>query len=150
MPPRVSSIPPKGSFYPPNDSSTYRDLLYFEERLKTNAASLSRRKHRYQREFTLSARLRARPLTQEISIVFLTQLLLFILFLLSEVFLQTEFLETPCQYMLRLVVPERYRKDAEWNVHQYLAVGLLCVSVTTLGLFFMSGMYSEKIGYANR
>ena len=82
--------------------------------------------------------------------MFLTQLLLFIVFLLCEVFLQTEFLEAPCQYVLRLVVPGKYRTDAELEVHQYLAVGLLCVSVTTLGLFFMSGMYSEKIGYANR
>lgn len=49
MPPRSSPIPPKGSFYPSYDASTYRDLLLFEERLKTNAASLNRRKHRYQR-----------------------------------------------------------------------------------------------------
>ncbi|TCD69774.1 hypothetical protein EIP91_006310 [Steccherinum ochraceum] len=130
MPPRLSPIPTKGAFYPATDSHTYRDLLYFEERLKTNAALLNRRKHRYQ--------------------LFLTQLLLIISFLLSEVFLQTGFLEVPCRYTMQFVVPERYRKDAEWEVHRYLAVGLLCVSVTTLGLFFMSGMYSEKIAYANR
>jgi len=48
----VSSMPPrsKSSFGPPNDSATYRDLLLFEERLKTNAANLQRRKSRYQRE----------------------------------------------------------------------------------------------------
>ncbi|KAH8102256.1 Spo7-like protein-domain-containing protein [Cristinia sonorae] len=130
MPPRLPPIPTKGAFYPANDSSTYRDLLFFEERLKSNAASLNRRKHRYQ--------------------LFLSQLLLIILFLLSEVFLQTEFLEVPCRWIIRLVVPERFRKDAEWEVHQYLAVGLLCVYVTTLALFFVSGMYSEKIEYANR
>ncbi|GBE88779.1 hypothetical protein SCP_1401840 [Sparassis crispa] len=49
MPPRPSSKPPQGSFYPTNDAATYRDLLFFEERLKTNAASLNRRKRRYQR-----------------------------------------------------------------------------------------------------
>ena len=50
MPPRV--IPPspqRAPFYPPSDAATYRDLLFFEERLKTNAASLKRRKTRYQR-----------------------------------------------------------------------------------------------------
>lgn len=48
MPPR-SNLVSKGSFGPPNDSATYRDLLLFEERLKTNAANLQRRKKRYQR-----------------------------------------------------------------------------------------------------
>jgi hypothetical protein len=52
----VSSMPPRSSpgsrssFCPPNDSATYRDLLLFEERLKTNAANLQRRKSRYQCE----------------------------------------------------------------------------------------------------
>lgn len=44
MPPRSS----RGSFSPPNDTATYKDLLLFEERLKINAASLQRRKSRYQ------------------------------------------------------------------------------------------------------
>ncbi|EJD42101.1 hypothetical protein AURDEDRAFT_138407 [Auricularia subglabra TFB-10046 SS5] len=35
-------------YYPPADASTYRDLLLFEERLKTNAARLKRTKTRYQ------------------------------------------------------------------------------------------------------
>ncbi|CAL1709428.1 unnamed protein product [Somion occarium] len=111
MPPRPSPVPTKGAFNPPNDASTYRDLLLFEERLKTNAASLNRRKHRYQ--------------------FLLAQLLLTILFLLSEVFLHTDFLAAPCHWA-------------------YIALGLLCISVTTLALFFISGMYSEKVGYANR
>lgn len=49
MPPRPSLPSPAGSFYPPNDSATHRDLLLFEERLKMNAAVLHRRKRRYQR-----------------------------------------------------------------------------------------------------
>jgi hypothetical protein len=44
MPPRS-----RGSFSPPNDTATFKDLLLFEERLKINAASLQRRKSRYQR-----------------------------------------------------------------------------------------------------
>ena len=48
MPPRLSPSPKNGAFYPSNDPNTYRDLLLFEERLKTNAASLNRRKRRYQ------------------------------------------------------------------------------------------------------
>ena len=47
MAPR-STPPPKGSFYSQIDNATYRDLLLFEERLKTNAASLQKRKSRYQ------------------------------------------------------------------------------------------------------
>jgi hypothetical protein len=52
MPLRLSS-PPQDTFYPPNDPATYRDLLMFEERLKSNAASLQRRKSRYQRSYSL-------------------------------------------------------------------------------------------------
>jgi hypothetical protein len=43
----------KRPFTPPNDSNTYRDLLLFEERLKSNAANLQRRKSKYQRLFRL-------------------------------------------------------------------------------------------------
>jgi hypothetical protein len=51
---RPRSTPsPKGSVYPQNDVATYRDLLLFEERLKTTAASLQRRKSRYQRTVCL-------------------------------------------------------------------------------------------------
>ncbi|KAI0795606.1 Spo7-like protein-domain-containing protein [Abortiporus biennis] len=126
-----SPSPAKSSFHPTTDSSTYRDLLLFEERLKTNAASLTRRKHRYQ--------------------LFLTQLLLIIIFLLSEVFLQTNLLIPHFEHIFRRLVPERYCRDAiEVEIYRYVVIGLLCVSVTTLGLFFVSGMYTEKIAYANR
>lgn len=40
---------PRGTFHPPSDNATYRDVLMFEERLKTTAASLQKRKHKYQR-----------------------------------------------------------------------------------------------------
>ena len=50
MPPRLASVSRSGNgFYPASDAATYRDLLFFEERLKSNAAVLNRRKHRYQR-----------------------------------------------------------------------------------------------------
>ena len=48
MAPRHVSQQSRTSFHPPNDPATYRDLLLFEERLKTNAATLQRRKSRYQ------------------------------------------------------------------------------------------------------
>lgn len=44
----TSTISEQRSFSPSNDLATYRDLLLFEERLKTNAANLRRRKSRYQ------------------------------------------------------------------------------------------------------
>ncbi|KAI0077564.1 hypothetical protein K474DRAFT_1771657 [Panus rudis PR-1116 ss-1] len=130
MPPRQSSYPTKGAFYPPNDTATHRDLVLFEERLKTVAASLTRRKHRYQ--------------------FFLAQLVIAIIFLLCEVVLHTDFLVPPCHWAISLILPEDARQDAELTFHHYLTLGLLCISVTTLVLFFVSGMYSEKIAYANR
>ena len=78
------------------------------------------------------------------------QLVLIILFLLSEVFLLTNFLAAPCHWAVSSVLPESYVHDAEIAVHHYIAMGLLCISLTTLVLFFVSGMYSEKIAYANR
>ncbi|KAF5384401.1 hypothetical protein D9615_003114 [Tricholomella constricta] len=130
MPPR-STPPPKGSFYPPNDVATYRDLLLFEERLKSNATNLQRRKSRYQ--------------------LFLLQLLVVIAFLLSEVLLppQSSFLAIPYKMVLQQLLPEIYTPDVQVTIHPYFASGLLFVSVTTLVLFFASGMYSEKIAYAN-
>ncbi|OSD00571.1 hypothetical protein PYCCODRAFT_1479037 [Trametes coccinea BRFM310] len=130
MPPRPSPPVPAGSFYPPNDVATYRDLLLFEERLKTNAASLNRRKRRYQ--------------------LFLLQLLIIIAFLLCEVVLQTNFLGVPYKWILTQLLPDIYTPETEVRVHPYFASGLLFVSVTTLVLFFASGMYSEKIGYAKK
>lgn len=78
------------------------------------------------------------------------QLLLIIAFLLSEVLLQTNLLSIPYAWLLRWVLPDIYGPDVQIQVHRYFALGLLCVSVTTLALFFLSGMYSEKIGYANK
>lgn len=82
--------------------------------------------------------------------MFLTQLLLIIAFLLSEVFLQTNLLSVPYNWLLHQILPDIYGPDDRTQVHRYFALGLLCVSVTTLALFFLSGMYSEKIGYANK
>ncbi|KAF9812687.1 hypothetical protein IEO21_06074 [Rhodonia placenta] len=130
MPPRTSSKARQNSFCPAADAATYRDLLLFEERLKTNAASLTRRKHRYE--------------------LFLAQLLAIIAFLLCEVLLQTDFLAVPLALALRTLAPARYPPGAPVSVHPYIASGLLFVAVTTLVLFFATGMYTEKIGYANR
>ncbi|KAK7449294.1 hypothetical protein VKT23_013437 [Stygiomarasmius scandens] len=161
MPPRFTP-PPKSSFFPPYDAATYRDLLLFEERLKSNAASLQKRKKRYQ--------------------LFLFQLLAIIAFLLYEVLAppQSSILAIPYTLLLSNLLPEIYgpgtgyglgywsgwisssvdEEDVAGNldyydgdlipVHPYLTSGLLFVSVTTLVLFFASGMYSEKIGYANK
>ncbi|THH10730.1 hypothetical protein EW146_g8274 [Bondarzewia mesenterica] len=130
MPKRSTSSPSKDSFFPPNDQATYRDLLLFEERLKTNALLLNRRKSRYQ--------------------FFLLQLIGTIIFLLCEVLLQTTFLSILSKFLLQRVLPQYYGPDDDITLHPYVASGLLLVAVTTLALFFASGMYSEKIGYANR
>ncbi|OCH87578.1 hypothetical protein OBBRIDRAFT_781390 [Obba rivulosa] len=130
MPSRSSSKLQPGSFCPPNDAYTHRDLLLFEERLKSNAASLKRRKRRYQ--------------------LFLVQLLLAIVFLLSEVLLQTDFLSIPYRLALKTALPHIYTDDTDVRLHPYIPSALLFVSVTTFVLFFATGTYSEKIGYANR
>lgn len=48
------------------------------------------------------------------------------------------------------LLPDIYGPDAKVRLHPYIASGLLFVSATTLVLFFASGMYSEKIAYANK
>lgn len=45
---------PNAPYHPPADTSTYRDLLLFEERLKSNAEMLRRRRRRYSSESFLS------------------------------------------------------------------------------------------------
>ncbi|KAI9462924.1 hypothetical protein F5148DRAFT_982583 [Russula earlei] len=130
MPKKSTQSLSASSFFPPNDQATYRDLLLFEERLKTNAFILNRRKSRYQ--------------------FFLVQLIFAIIFLLCEVLLDAPFLSVPYQYLLRRALPNAYGPDVQVRLHPYVASGLLFVSVTTLLLFFATGLYSEKIGYANR
>jgi hypothetical protein len=54
-PRRPSSAQP---FHPPADTSTYRDLLLFEERLKMNAHMLRRRRRRYRSGLRIECRSR--------------------------------------------------------------------------------------------
>lgn len=84
------------------------------------------------------------------ALVFLAQLLIIIAFLSSEVLLQTNLLSIPYMLLLRNVLPEVYGEVRDVSISPYFTTGLLLVSVMTLVLFFASGMYSEKIGYANR
>lgn len=84
--------------------------------------------------------------------VFLFQLLALISFLVCEVFLQLNLLDIPFHFVLRRTFPVLYSPEemTEVHIHPYFTLGLLSVSVTTLVLFFASGMYSERIAYANR
>ena len=84
--------------------------------------------------------------------VFLLQLLLVIAFLLSEVLLppSSSLLAVPYKFILQRLLPDIYNSETEITLHPYVASGLLFVNVTTLVLFFASGMYSEKIAYANK
>lgn len=92
------------------------------------------------------------PTSASLRAVFLFQLLALISFLICEVFLQLNLLDLPLRFVLRRTIPTPYSPEemAEVHVHRYFTLGLLSVSVTTLVLFFASGMYSEKIAYANR
>ncbi|KAK4686421.1 hypothetical protein P7C73_g3712, partial [Tremellales sp. Uapishka_1] len=102
--PRPSSQAP---FHPPSDMSTYRDLLLFEERLKTNAEMLRRRRRRYS----------------------------FFLWSLVAVLMMMAYhlLVRPPTTLLALRALQ----------------GCVAVVFITLGLFFASGMYEEKIRYIN-
>lgn len=88
-------------------------------------------------------------------LVFLIQLLLIIALLLSEVLFMSpdmSLLAIPYRFVLRKLLPDVYGdgRDATLTIHPFLASGMLFVSVTTLVLFFASGMYAEKIAYANK
>ena len=85
-------------------------------------------------------------------VVFLLQLLVVIAFLLSEVLLppSSSLLAIPYKFILQRLLPDIYTSETEITLHPYVASGLLFVNVTTLVLFFASGMYSEKIAYANK
>ncbi len=52
--------------------------------------------------------------------------------------------------LLERVFPEVYEANPNVTLHPYIGSGLLFVSVTTLVLVFASGMYAEKIAYANK
>ncbi len=147
MPPR-STPPPKSLSYPLNDSATFRDLLLFEERLKTTAASLQKRKSRYQRAFTRH-NLVLLAQANNLLPVFLVHLLLITLLLLTEILLPREssLLLIPYRLLLLRFIPST---DPPQSLPPILPTTLLFVCVVTLILFFASGMYSEKIGYANK
>lgn len=56
-------------------------------------------------------------------------------------------------FVLHKALPGVYVVDGEQQIvplHPYVPQALLLVALTTLVLFFASGLYSEKIGYANR
>lgn len=84
--------------------------------------------------------------------VFLAQLVLTIAFLLCEVILppHISLISIPYRLLLEWMLPDVYASDPDVKMHPYIASGLLFVSVTTLVLVFASGMYSEKIAYANK
>lgn len=88
-----------------------------------------------------------RHLTLNPSTVFLLNLIIVILVLTADVLLSTGFFAWPLKSLLRQL-PIESRPDVVF--HPYLAPGALLVAITTLVLFYASGMYAEKIGYANR
>ncbi|KAG8965222.1 hypothetical protein FRC00_008718 [Tulasnella sp. 408] len=124
MAPRTSrSATPKLSYTPANDPATHRDLLLFEERLKTNAAMLKR--------------------------LFLLQLCAVIVIATCDFILDTYVLIWPINAAFARVKPP-YGPISPIRPHPYFAPGILLIAATTLFLFFSNGLYSEKIGYANK
>ena len=79
-------------------------------------------------------------------------MLALISFLVCEVSFQLNLLDIPFHFLLTRTSPTLYSPEemTDVHVHRYFTLGLLSVSVTTLLLFFASGMYYEKIAYANR
>jgi len=79
-------------------------------------------------------------------------LVLVIIVLSSDFILNTSFLSSPFKLILKhlppSVVTPSFHED--FVLHPYVTPGILLVAVTTLVLFYASGLYAEKIGYANR
>lgn len=86
-------------------------------------------------------------LTRNPFTVFLLNLIVVIIVLTADVLLSTGFFAWPLKSLLHQLSIES-RPDVVF--HPYLAPGALLVAITTLVLFYASGMYAEKIGYANR
>ena len=88
----------------------------------------------------------------DFSPVFLTQLLVIIAFLTCEVLLppHISLLAIPYKMLLQRILPEIYTPETQVTLHPAFALGLWFVCMTTLLLFFVSGMYSDKIAYANK
>lgn len=90
----------------------------------------------------------ARKLTS--STVFLFQLLAVITLLAAEVFLQIQLIPLLLKFVILKSLHVDHSEYFASEVHQYIETGLLLVAITTLVLFFASGLYEEKIAYANR
>ncbi|CAE6464568.1 unnamed protein product [Rhizoctonia solani] len=166
--PARSTPPPynRTGFQPPNNATTFKDLLHFEERLKINAAMLKKRKRKYQGKRSMSLFDDAYNNKYYLAQAFLAQLVLVILVLASDVILNTSFVMSPVNFMVphfdnRIRIPlimwwldqpepTASRITTPLHPHPYMIPGLWLVSITTLVLFFASGLYSEKISYANR
>lgn len=87
--------------------------------------------------------------------MYLTLLVSMTLILTSDVLLETELLELPVNSMIFYYTLYRYPDTPQSacphiKVSQYLKTCGLFVLGMTLFLFFASGMYSEKVGYANK
>jgi hypothetical protein len=129
---------------PPSDAATYRDLLLFEERLKTNAARLRRRKRKYQSEYSTSSC----AACSHLGPVLLLQLVFCITILASDVLLSTDFLAWPINYLVQHMPIFTGAQDIVLS--PYVRQSAFGIAVITLFLFYASGLYAEKIGYANR
>ncbi|KAF8717431.1 Spo7-like protein, partial [Rhizoctonia solani] len=123
--PARSTPPPynRSGFQPPNNATTFKDLLHFEERLKINAAMLKKRKRKYQVMSPVNLIVPHFDNRARIPLI-------------------AWWLDQPESTVPHITTP--------LNPHPYIIPGLWLVSVTTLVLFFASGLYSEKISYANR
>jgi hypothetical protein len=166
--PARSTPPPysRNGFQPPNNATTFKDLLHFEERLKINATMLKKRKRKYQGERNVLPSNDAYNHRCYLAQAFLVHLVLVILVLASDVVLNTSFVMLPVNFMVpyfdnRIRIPlimwwldqpeaTISRITTPLHPHPYIIPGLWLVSITTLVLFFASGLYSEKISYANR
>jgi len=104
-----------------------RDLLLFEERLKTNVARLRRKKRKYQ--------------------ILLAHLIFSIVVLASDALFSTSLVTWPVNWALQKLPADHHPHII---VSPYVAQSVFLVALTTLVLFYASGLYAEKISYANR
>jgi len=112
---------------PVADQATCRDLLLFEERLKNNVARLRRKKRKYQ--------------------ILLAHLIFCIVVLASDALFSTSLVTLPINWVLQGLLVDH---DPHIVMSPYVTQSAFLIALTTLVLFYASGLYAEKISYANR
>ncbi|POV94016.1 hypothetical protein PSTT_17070, partial [Puccinia striiformis] len=132
---------------PPADRDTFKDLLVFEERLKQNAERLQRQRIKYEgwRSSHLNITKKTMSSMQKLKHQPMDDFHFLSSFLWNDECLA--FLVTIIAASV-LLAYKTFIAISPYKLIHYLYVALFLVSITTLILFFATGMYTDQIAYA--